>query len=189
MPVWGLVAVVVALALSAPAAAQEPTVPPEQPPPEQTPSQALFEDLIVKDPRTTVTVRTLLQSDAGLVGPQPTFADLTGDGRADAVVDVRIPGAAGTIAVFVFSTDGTSADQLRAVFRSQALYRATTFFARRLLIVSQPRWARGDDLCCPAGRERRRYVWDARTHTLRREKPAPRGLRTPSGAIAGPSHG
>src|SRR3954470_13762699 len=106
-----------ALALPAAAAAQSP-------PPAQTQAQALFEDLIVKDARTTAGVRQLLQSDAGFVGAQPTFADLTGDGRMDAVVQVRMPGAAGTVAEFVFSTDGTSNDRLRPVFRSQALYRA-----------------------------------------------------------------
>ena len=154
-------ALLAALALPAPAAAQAP--------PDRTP-EALFEDLIVKDPRTTATVRALLQGDAAFVGAQPTFADLTGDGRADAVVSVRLPGAAGTVAVFVFSSDGTSADRLRAVFRSQALYRATTRVAPGTLLVSQPRWARGDDVCCPAGRTQRRYAWDARTHTLRRQR-------------------
>ena len=149
----------VALALPGAAAAQAP--------PEQTP-QALFEGLIVADARTTPTVRALLQADAGYVGAQSTFADLTGDGRMDASVAVRIPGAAGTVAVYVFSTDGTSDDRLRAVFRSQALYRATTRVAPGTLFVSQPRWAQGDDLCCPAGRTERRYAWDARTNRLRR---------------------
>jgi hypothetical protein len=149
----------VALALPGAAAAQAP--------PDQTP-QALFEDLIVKDTRTTAAVRQLLQTDAGFVGAQPTFADLTGDGRMDAVVQVRMPGAAGTVAVYALSTDGTRADRLRAIFRSQALYRATTRIAGATLTVSQPRWARGDDVCCPAARTEREYGWDARSHTLRR---------------------
>jgi hypothetical protein len=86
----------------------------------------------------------------------------------DAVVEVRTPGAAGTVAVYVFSTDATRADRLRAVFRSQALYRATTSVAGGTLTVSNPRWARGDDICCPAARADRVYAWDARTHTLTR---------------------
>jgi hypothetical protein len=149
----------VALALPASAAAQAP--------PEQTP-QALFEDLLVKDPRTAAPVVGLLRSDAGFVGARPAFADLTGDGRMDAVVQVRIPGAAGTIAVYAFSTDGTSDGRLRAVFRSQALYRATTRVAAGTLTVVVPRWARGDDVCCPAARIERVYGWDARRHRLRR---------------------
>jgi hypothetical protein len=149
----------VALALPAAAGAQTP--------PDQTP-QALFEDLLVKDARTTPAVRQLLQSDAGFVGAQPAFADLTGDGRMDAVVTVRMPGAAGTVAVYVFSTDGTGGDRLRAIFRSQVLYRATTRVAAGTLTVSQPRWSRGDDVCCPSARTDHRYAWDARKHTLRR---------------------
>jgi hypothetical protein len=156
-----LLCLAAALALPAAAAAQST-------PPAQTQAQALFEDLIVKDARTTAGIRQLLQSDAGFVGAQPTFADLTGDGRMDAVVSVRMPGAAGTVAVFAFSSDGTRSNRLRAVLRSQALYRATTRIAAAALTISQPEWARGDDLCCPADRTDRRYAWDARTHTLTR---------------------
>jgi hypothetical protein len=150
-----------ALALPAAAAAQST-------PPAQTQAQALFEDLVVKDARTTAGVRRLLQSDAGFVGAQPTFADLTGDGRMDALVSVRMPGAAGTVAIFVFSSDGTRSNRLRAVLRSQALYRATMRIAGAALTISQPEWANGDDLCCPADRTDRQYAWDARTHTLTR---------------------
>jgi hypothetical protein len=152
-----------ALALPGAAAAQ---APPEKPPAEQSP-QALFESLVVEDTRTTATVRALLQSDAAFVGA-PSFADLTGDRRMDAVVAVRVPGAAGTVAVYAFSSDGTEGDQLRAIFRSQALYRASTRIAGPTLTVRQPRWARGDDLCCPAARTERDYAWAARTRTLRR---------------------
>jgi len=149
----------VALALPASAAAQ--TTPPEQTP------QALFSDLIVKDPRTTADVRGLLSSGAGFVAPRPQFADLTGDGRMDAVVQVRVPGAAGTVAVFAFSTDGTSNGRLRAIFRTQALYRATSEVAPGTLLVTLPDYAKGDELCCPAARTARRYAWDAKTHKLR----------------------
>src|SRR3954464_10517160 len=121
-----------ALALPAAPAAQSA-------PPAQTQAQALFEDLIVKDARTTAGVRQLLQSDAGFVGAQPAFSDLTGDGRMDAVVQVRMPGRAGPRAVFVFSRAGPRANRLRAVFRSQALYRATARVdAGPTLTVVQP---------------------------------------------------
>jgi hypothetical protein len=138
-----------------------------QAPPDQ-PAQALFEDLLVNDPGTAPAVRDLLRSDAGFVGPQPTFADVTGDRRMDAVVQVRIPGAAGTIAVYAFSTDGTSTGRLRAILRSQALYRATVRVAAGTVTVVLPRYADGDDLCCPAARTERTYAWDARSHRLRR---------------------
>ncbi len=149
------------VALVLPAAAPAQTTPPEQTP------QALFGDLIVKDPRTTADMRGLL-AGAGFVAPQPQFADLTGDGKMDAVVQVRVPGAAGTVAVYAFSTDGTSDGRLRAIFRSQALYRATVSVAPGTLLVTLPDYGEGDELCCPAGHTERRYGWDARTHRMRR---------------------
>ena len=158
MPARWLVPLVV-LALPAAAAAQAP--------PEQTP-QALFGGLIVDDPKTTPTMRDALRSGAAFIAPRPAFADLTGDGRSDAVVEARMPGAAGTIAVYVLSTDATSDGRLRVIFRSQALYRATVRVAPGTLLVSVPEWSDGDDVCCPAGRQERRYGWDARSHTLRR---------------------
>jgi hypothetical protein len=152
-----------ALALPAAGAAAQST------PPAQTEAQALFEDLIVKDARTTAGIRQLLQADAGFVGAQPVFADLTGDGRMDAVVQVRMAGAAGTVAVFVFSSDGTRSNRLRAVFRSQALYRAAARIdGGPTLTVVQPRWAKGDELCCGTATTERHYAWDAKTHTLTR---------------------
>ena len=52
------------------------------------------------------------------------FSDLTGDGRADAVVMIASGGAAGNVAVYVFSTEGLAADaDLRAVYRGEGLYR------------------------------------------------------------------
>ena len=150
----------IALALPAVAAAQTS-------PPAQTP-QALFEQAIVDDAGTTPTIRTLLQTDAGFVAPM--FADLTGDARVDAIVQARMPGAAGTVAVYALSTDGTSDGHLRTVFRSQALYRATVAVASGALVVTVPRWHSGDDVCCPAARERRTYAWNARTHRLDRQR-------------------
>ena len=158
MPVRWLLALV-ALALPAAAAAQEP--------PAQTP-QELFGGLIVNDPKTTPTMRDNLRSGAAFIAPRPTFADITGDGRSDAVVEARIAGAAGTIGVYVFSTDAAAEGRLRVVFRSQALYRATVRVAPGTLLVTVPQYAKGDDVCCPARREERRYAWDAASHTLRR---------------------
>jgi hypothetical protein len=146
--------------LGLPAAAAAQTGPPQQTP------QELFEQAIVKDAGTTPAIRALLQTDAGFVAP--SFADLTGDGRMDAVVQVRMPGAAGTVAVYALSTDGTSDGRLRTVFRSQSLYRATAAVTSGTLVVTLPRYARGDEVCCPGDRERRTYAWDARRHRLRR---------------------
>jgi len=151
-----------ALALTLPSAAAAQTTPPQQTP------QALFTGLIVNDPRTGADVRGLLTSGAGFVGSPPQFADLTGDGRMDAAVQVRIPGAAGTVAVYAFSTDGTSDGRLRAVLRSQALYRATVAVAPGTLLITVPEYRTGDDVCCPAERSERRYGWDAGAKRMRR---------------------
>jgi len=150
----------VALALPAAAAAQ--TTPPEQTP------QALFTDLIVKDPRTTADVRALLSTGAGFVGARPQFADLTGDDKMDAVVQVRVPGAAGTVAVYAFSADGTTDGRLRAIFRTQKLYRATVAVGPGSVVVTVPEYAEGDDVCCPAERSERAYRWDARSRRMAR---------------------
>ena len=157
MPARWLVPLV-ALALPAAAAAQ--TAPPEQT------AQELFEHAIVQDAGTTPAIRSLLQTDAAFVAP--SFADLTGDGKMDAIVQVRMPGAAGTVAVYALSTDATRDGRLRTVFRSQALYRASVAVSTGTLVVTSPRYARGDQVCCPADHERRAYAWDPRSHRLRR---------------------
>ncbi|MEA2247141.1 MAG: hypothetical protein QOH46_1670 [Solirubrobacteraceae bacterium] len=149
----------VALALPATAVAQNP--------PQPSP-QALFESAIADDPATTPTVRDLLRVDAAFVAARPLFADLTGDGRADAVVGVQTPGAAGVIAVYALTSHGNADGALRVVLRSQALYRASARVNGAVLTVAQPRWARGDDLCCPTARAERDYVWDAARERLRR---------------------
>jgi hypothetical protein len=136
--------------------------------------QTLFSDLIVNDAGTTPAVRDLVASGGAFVAP--AFADLTGDGRMDAVVQVRMPGAAGTVAVYAFSTDGVRSGDLRAIFRRQALYRASVRIAGGTLTVLAARYATGDDVCCPASRTARDYRWDAAARTLRRTG-APRTVR------------
>ena len=62
--------------------------------------------MLLKDADTTSGVKRLLRTDAGFVSPTPVFADLTGDGKSDAVVTVENGGAAGAVAVYVLSADG-----------------------------------------------------------------------------------
>jgi hypothetical protein len=137
-----------------------------------TQSQTLFGDTLVKDAKTTSAVKKLLRSGAGFVDPEIAFADLTGDGKSDAVVLVRTAGAAGAVAVYLFSTDGAKpgakSEALRVVFRSQLLYRATTQVRGATLVLRTPHWARGEDFCCPAKVTQRSYVWDPATKTLTR---------------------
>lgn len=133
-----------------------------------TKSQALFEKTLRADAKTTSDVKELL-GNGGFVAPDITFGDLTGDGRSDAVVLVDSGGAAGAVALYVLSTDGEEADSaLRIVYRSQRLYRASARIDGGALVLRTPRFAKGDDVCCPAKIVERTYAWSAGAKTLRR---------------------
>jgi hypothetical protein len=150
-----LLAVAAALVLSAGSSA------------EPSKSQALFEKTLLDDPKTTSAVKKLLTDGGGFVAPEIVFADITGDGRSDALVLVENGGAAGAVAFYVLSTDGEAADSpLRAVFRSQRLYRATVEPAGTTVKLRTPKYAAGDDLCCPAKISQREYVWSASAKAL-----------------------
>lgn len=142
-------------------------------------SQAFFKRTLLADAETTTAIKDLLRERGGIVAPDTTFADLTGDGRSDAVVLVDTGGVAGAVALYIFSTDGEAEDSdLRAVYRSQRLYRASVEVADGTLIVRTPRFAEGDDVCCPAKVVERVYAWNAGSKTLR--------LRS-SAEVAGPT--
>jgi hypothetical protein len=130
-------------------------------------SQSLFRKTLLADAKTTTAVKNLLRS-GGIVAPDIAFADLTGDGRSDAVVLVDTGGVAGAVALYVFSTDGEAEESdLRAVYRSQRLYRASAEIADAKLIVRTPRFTEGDDVCCPAKVVERTYTWNDRDEALR----------------------
>jgi len=145
-----------------------------------TKSQAFFKKTLLADAKTTADVKGLLSEDGGFVAPDTSFEDLTGDGRSEAIVLVDSGGVGGAVALFVFSTDGEAEDSdLRVVYRSQRLYRATTEIANAELILRTPRFAEGDDVCCPAKIVKRTYAWSAGSKTLRQrtsqELPGPTG--------------
>jgi hypothetical protein len=143
------------LLAAAPAAAQQP--------------QALFTSKLLADPGTSAEVKSMLRSGRGFVEPSPVFADVTGDGKSDALVRVMSGGAAGAVAVYVLSTDGTKGSTLRVVMRSQRLYRATLkVTAAHALAVRTPVYAAGDALCCPSRARQSTYAWNAKTKTMRR---------------------
>lgn len=136
-----------------------------------TKSQALFKKTLLADQKTTSDVKRLLKEGGGFVAPDITFEDLTGDGRSDAIVLVDSGGVAGAVALYVFSTDGKPAESdLRVVYRSQRLYRATVEVADQALILRTPRFAEGDDVCCPAKIVQRTYAWSDRANTLRQRR-------------------
>ncbi len=130
-------------------------------------SQALFKKLLLADAKTTSAVKGLLRKRGGFVAPEIEAADLTGDGRSDAIVLVENGGAAGAMALYVFSTHGKPANsESRAVYRSQRLYRGTIEVAGNQLIVRVPRFASGDDVCCPDKLIERVYTWSEGAKTL-----------------------
>ena len=132
------------------------------------PGQAFFHDALIADSKTTSAIRDALKAKTAIVDPVITYADLTGDSKSDAVVRVHSTGAAGVIAVYVFSTDGNSKGTLRAVFRSQRLFRAVTAVTAANLRIDTADYKAGDELCCPSELTRRIYTWSAKAHEFRR---------------------
>jgi hypothetical protein len=162
-----LVAAACSAALApAPAAAQTATT--------GTP-QSLFTHQIATDKGTSPDIRAALRARQVFVDERITFADLTGDGRQDAIVRVDDGGAAGTIAVYVYSTDG--AKKLRAIYRNQRVFRGLVAVQGATFLLSTPRYAAGDELCCPAELLERTLTWSTRAHRLvlrgTRQVPAP----------------
>jgi hypothetical protein len=52
------------------------------------------------------------------------------------------------------------------MFRLQSLYRATFRINGQTLSVLEPRWSKGDDLCCPKKLRERDYQFDAKRLTF-----------------------
>ncbi len=134
--------------------------------------QTFFREALLADEGTSATVKDLLSTRAGFVDPRSGFVDVTGDGKSDAIVLITIPGQAGSVALYVFSTDGGTARAdsraLRVVFRTQQLYRGAIRLKDGTLTVRTPRYARGDAPHAPGRFDERDYLWNARTATLRR---------------------
>ena len=129
--------------------------------------QTTFRSTLLADPATSPSIKQSLRTSAALVDPRPLFGDLTGDGKADAVVALLSGGAAGSIAVYVLSTDDSDG-KLRVVYRNQHLDQATIALgAGPSLVVGEPRYAAGDAVCCPAKIVRRVYTWAAAKHAMR----------------------
>jgi hypothetical protein len=138
---------------------------------EPSDSQKVFTQSLIDDPGTSAGVKRLLTKHQAIVDPRSGFLDVTGDGRQDALILVNTTGAAGDVALYVFSTHGQSTDdqtQLKVVFRLQSLYRATLKISGTTLSVLEPKWQAGDDLCCPTSLRRRDYRFDGAAKTFRR---------------------
>jgi hypothetical protein len=139
---------------------------------EPTQSQTVFTQKLLDDAKTSAGVKRMLKSTSAIVDPRSGFVDVTGDGRQDAVILVSTGGAAGAVALYVFSTHGQAAgdtgDQtsLKVVFRLQSLYGASLRINGTTLSVLEPHYAKGDDLCCPKQLRERDYRFDAKKVTF-----------------------
>ena len=151
----GIVALLVALLGAAPASAQK------------TQTQSFFEQRLLGDRLTSAAIKTLLRSGGGFVDRGVVFRDLTGDKRDDAVVRVHSGGAAGVVAVYVFSTANRKGGKLKAVFRSQSLMRASTRVLKGVLSYRTSRYEPGDELCCPARITQSTLAWNRRERRMR----------------------
>jgi hypothetical protein len=96
----------------------------------------------------------------GFVSKNVLFADLTGEGKDDAVVTVDSGGASGLIALYVFSA-GTGSD-LKIVYRNQRMYRgAARINPGPALVYVLPQFAEGDELCCPSAYRETELKWSS----------------------------
>jgi hypothetical protein len=159
-----LLATVATLALAGPVAQAEPTA-----------SQTVFTKKLLDDAKTSAGVKRMLKNKTAIVDPRSGFVDVTGDGRQDALILVSTGGAAGAVALYVFSTHGQDtatgtedATSLKVVFRLQSLYGASLRISGTTVSVLEPSYAKGDDLCCPKKLRERDYLFDAKALTFKR---------------------
>ena len=127
-------------------------------------SQTFFRAQVLADPKATDAIVDLLRHGGGFVANPVRFADLTGDGKEDAVVQVDSGGARGVVALFVFSSDVTG--ELHAIYRNQRLARGSAALAKSGLSYRTAVYADGDELCCPSERATHALTWDAKKGRL-----------------------
>jgi hypothetical protein len=143
-------------------------------PAEPTQSQTVFTQKLLDDAKTSAGIKRMLKSKQAIVDPRSGFVDVTGDGRQDAVILVSTGGAAGAVGLYVFSTHGqktTGTDDqtsLKVIFRLQTLNDASLRLNGTTLSVLEPKWAKGNDLCCPSKLRERDYAFDAKSVSFRR---------------------
>jgi hypothetical protein len=147
---------------------------------ELTRSQVFFAQKLQADKKTSPRIKELLRS-GGYVDRSVAFRDLNRDKKPDAVVRVQTGGASGAVAVYVFSTAG--AKELRVVFRSENLTRASTKVVDGVLSYRNSRYAPGDELCCPAQVTETTLKWvksESRFRVDKRTELTPEPAATPT---------
>ena len=126
-----------------------------------TPAQKLFRDKLLASKAVAHSVKVTLKK-GGFVSKDILIADLTGEGKSDAVVTVDSGGASGIIALYIFSSG--SGDDLNIVYRNQRLYRADAHInPGPSLVYLLPSYKDGDEVCCPASYRETTLKWSAKT--------------------------
>lgn len=123
--------------------------------------QKLFRQKLLDSKAVAHSVKVTLKK-GGFVDKEILFADLTGEGKDDAVVMVDSGGASGVIALYVFSAG--SATDLHIVYRNQRLYRGEARInPGPELVYALPVFKAGDELCCPSAYRETTLKWNAKT--------------------------
>ncbi|MFL5840253.1 MAG: hypothetical protein ACJ77Z_07360 [Thermoleophilaceae bacterium] len=126
-----------------------------------TPAQKLFRQKLLDSKSVSHSVKVTLKK-GGFVDKEILFADLTGEGKDDAVVTVDSGGASGIVALYVFSAG--SGKDLQIVYRNQGLYRALARInPGPALVYSLPQYKDGDELCCPSAYRETTLQWNPKT--------------------------
>ena len=127
----------------------------------QTAGQKFFTQKLLDSDQVSHSIKVTLKK-GGFVSSDLMFADLTGEGKDDAVVTVDSGGAAGIIAVYVLSA-GTGKD-LKVIYRNQRLYRGLARInPGPALVYVLPNYEAGDELCCPTSYRETELKWNAKT--------------------------
>jgi len=125
--------------------------------------------LVLHDPAVAAVNRALVRAVRPGTGTAPVlFADLTGDGRLDAVVPVLGGGQSGVVAYFVYAIVGGRVRDILAVNDTD---RAALAIERGRLIEVTPVYRRADPRCCPSALRTTVIRWDGQQMVVRSSRP------------------
>ena len=137
----------------------------------QSNAQREFRSRLLHDSGVSAYVKSRLRH-GGFVDRHILFADLTGEGKSDAVVLVHSGASAGRIAMYVFSS--LKASRLRIVYKRQALFRASARLLkpsrarpRGAIVLREPIYDPGDELCCPGAHRDSELRWSTRSRRFK----------------------
>ncbi len=135
----------------------------------QTTAQKSFRTILLGDSEVDPAVKLLLR-EGGFVERRIVFADLTGEGKSDALVFVNSGAISGTVASYVLSSE--RGRELHVVHIDESGYRVNARIAQTAgtaprLILEDPTFAGGDPPCCARLLVRRTYEWNSRAREFK----------------------